>query len=513
MSFEITATGITQPSASEIREVVVAYWREAYGTGAQTASDTPDGLMIDIITTLLFITWEGAVALYNNSFFGTAELDALIQILEPLGMSQIPAKPSTAELVLLATATTIVAVETLVRVGDTGGTFETDEEVTTAVGTLTTVVVIDADPPDGSLDLTVTHGGDVAAESFVASSSSAADAAQSLVNDLNGNVLFNANAAAFFGGEGTDGDSRVVIVSSPTAPSSVTIGGVTSDWGTYYNNTAVVSASADSDGVTPGPVGAIDNLLTPITNLDHVFNYIQAVDGREDETASELRARWLSKLASGGCATAIQIRAGLLELVDSTGESADITEVGINENESAVDLTPAGLPPHSFEAVVLQEPVGGPYTAAQDLLIAEEIYRCKPAGIQAYGDTVITVDGAAGPRDIGFSRVEALDLYMTVTVTMGEKFPTTGDPAAAIRDAIVEYYTTGAGKLRKGCDFEHATLGAPVINTIPQVSGIAATSGSVATGGPPPAEDASDEVITEDQILIVAAARTVIVLV
>lgn len=507
MSFTIDATGITTPSASEVRELIVALWREAYGTGAQTASETPDGLMIDLITVVMHSQWEAAVHLFNNSFFATAELDQLILILEPFGVKQIPASPSTVTLVHVASANVTVPAGHLVQVGASGGTFSTDASVGTEATVTQPITVLYVNPPApayGGSTLEIEYGGPTITITDLTSPATAVELATIMRDGLNANGDFTSAATAYLAGSDDSGRARLVLVGNTAPPTSVSITGST-PWADHEANAGTSTATATVDGATVGPVGEVDSILTPVVNLIDSFNYVAATEGRLDETASEMRARWLDILAAGGCATASQVRRGLLENVEG------MIDVGINENESSTDFTGSGgLPPHSFEAVIHQSPIGGPFTAEQDLAIATEIYRCKPLGIQSYGDTVVTVVGAVGPRDIGFSRVEPLDLWIEVDITKGEGFPTEGDPKAALEAAIFTYYTSGAGKLGKGDDFEHATMGGPVVTTIPQIKGIVVRSNAVTVGSGSGVLDANDEIAGDDQILIPSPARILV---
>ena len=511
MSFTINETGITTPSASEVRELVVAFWREAYGTGAQTASETPDGLMIDMITVLLHMSWEASVKLYNDGFFSTAGLDQLILILEPFGVVQIPAEPSTVTLVHVASADVTVPAGHLVQVGGSGGTFSTDASAGTSAGAsqLFTVLYIENvfALAWGGISLDIDYGpGNVDVDLTPTVGRTPIEVAGDVLAVLNADPNFTDEATGYVAGTDDTGRARLLLVGKNNAPTSVSITGSTT-WATHEANAVTSAATCTVDGATPGPVGEVDTILTAVTNLLDSFNYVAAVEGRLDETAAEMRARWLDTLSAGGSATGRAVRAALLKV-------EGMISVGIDENEGETDFTGSGgLPPHSFRPVVLQSPVGGPYTPEQDAEVAEAIYPHKPLGVQSYGSTVVTVQGDLGPRDIGFDRVEALDLWITVTITKGEGFPTAGDPAESLKQAIAAYYQTGPGALGKGDDFEHATVGGPVVTTVPQIKGIAVTSGSVPAGDPAPVEDGSDEVVTDGQILIASADRVVVNLV
>jgi len=103
-----------------------------------------------------------------------------------------------------------------------------------------------------------------------------------------------------------------------------------------------------------------------------------------------------------------------------------VTSVKILENVTEVtDVN--GLPPKSFEALVL----GG-----VDLSIAKMIWLVKPAGINTYGNTEITVLDSEGKNQVVyFSRSIKVYVFAKVIITKNSEF--IPDSIPAIKQNIV----------------------------------------------------------------------------
>ena len=156
--------------------------------------------------------------------------------------------------------------------------------------------------------------------------------------------------------------------------------------------------------------------------------------GRNIETDSELRTRRQSILALPGGGTLDAISSALLAI-------SDIQRATVFENPT--DFTDAqGRPPHSIEAVVR----GG-----DDTEIAQAILDNKAAGIRSYRDpgafgvTVAVNDNQGNPHDINFTRVEEIQMYVEVDVSVrqtdyGNNNQAVGDQQ--VKEAIKDFGDT-----------------------------------------------------------------------
>ena len=67
-----TPSGFIPKRFEEHRVNTIALWREAYGDDSNTASDTPDGLAIDLLSIIRTRYGQELSLVYQSGFFGTA---------------------------------------------------------------------------------------------------------------------------------------------------------------------------------------------------------------------------------------------------------------------------------------------------------------------------------------------------------------------------------------------------------------------------------------------------------
>jgi uncharacterized phage protein gp47/JayE len=143
-----------------------------------------------------------------------------------------------------------------------------------------------------------------------------------------------------------------------------------------------------------------------------------------------------------------------------------------------------GLPPKSFSAVVL----GG---SAQQ--IAEAIWEVKPAGMQAFGNTSVTVIDSQGlPHEINFSRPETVNIYIDVVISPSENQSIASNTPELIIDSLEEYFLEN---YRVGDDVIYSRLYTPINNA---ASGHQVDSLTIGTSPNP--TGTSNVVIEFDQI-------------
>lgn len=162
------------------------------------------------------------------------------------------------------------------------------------------------------------------------------------------------------------------------------------------------------EATEPGPTVANANTLTNretlITGWDSVTNPEDAQLGSNIESDAEYRQRREDELFAQGGGTVDGIRGDLLLLE---------TVIAVNVIENT-DIIPAGgLPPKSFMAIVRSDP-----GADDEQAIADCIWGNKPAGIQAFGATLVeVVDSEGEPHTIGFSRPAETAVYVALRLT------------------------------------------------------------------------------------------------
>jgi uncharacterized phage protein gp47/JayE len=177
-----------------------------------------------------------------------------------------------------------------------------------------------------------------------------------------------------------------------------------------------VVAQAETAGRVPANVATLTVIETPVAGWTTATNNAAATAGEPIETDAEYRLRQFAELAIVGGSTLAGIKADLLRV-------PGVTSVGMLENVS--DTTDGdGLPPHSFEAIVL----GGAEAA-----IGESIWKNKPAGIPTHGLTPVTVtDSDGGSHDVNFTRPTEVSIYVAIEITTGDGYGTDED----LKDAL-----------------------------------------------------------------------------
>jgi uncharacterized phage protein gp47/JayE len=185
------------------------------------------------------------------------------------------------------------------------------------------------------------------------------------------------------------------------------------------------NGSVFANAVETGPIsalaGTITEIDTPITGWYSVTNLHDAQVGTTEETDVELRSRRAHSVARDAQAIIDAIFAAIANI-------PGVTQTTVLENDTdIIDLN--GLPPHSFQAVV----VGG-----VDEDIANVIWLKKPAGILSFGSTTTQILDSQGiPHAISFSRPDMVDIYVEVDLTVSPEYPANGDDL--IKQAIVDY--------------------------------------------------------------------------
>jgi len=179
----------------------------------------------------------------------------------------------------------------------------------------------------------------------------------------------------------------------------------------FANDSEIVTAgatltgqafTAEDIGPIRAPAGTLTVIADPVVGFSSPTNPAEAVLGLDEETDYALRLRQKTELARRGSHTVDAIR------VDIMNADIDVTSCSILENDT--DATVDGIPPHSFEPLIL----GG---TTQD--IVDALFEAKPAGIRSYGTTTGTATDAQGnTHTIGFTRPTEVPIFVDLTVSV-----------------------------------------------------------------------------------------------
>ena len=485
-SFTVTDDGIETPRLQDARDLVVTQWKAEFGSNSQTASDSPNGQIIDVLSLVFLLGWQGIVAVYGSAFFRSASGVQLDRLLDPFGIARLAAQPSSVTLFYYGNNTTNVPLASVVSADGTASQWITQAptQTTDAVRVVTLALFVAGDY-EVTIDATtysVTAPIPAAdLDSVLASLASQIDSGEG-VGTVGANVTRGTDGAILF--TLTNMAGRTVSVNHTVDPAAIDVGFA-----------AQVLALASTDGATVGVAGTISTPLVAIPNIDGVITFTDAILGRLTETDEELRQRWLGLLTIAGRATPDRIRAAVLAV-----DGVEFARVFENES-NVVDID--GRPPHSFEVVVL----GG-----ADDPIAQAIWDNKPAGIQSYGtnDSGTAIDSQGIPRIMQFSRPVEQYLWLDITVTAGEGFPTTGDSAAAIVAAVA---TWAASTLTVGSDLYRIQVAGVCTATVPGIAAVTVLTDATPTTVGPPVFAASDIVVSDASILIGDSTRITVTII
>jgi uncharacterized phage protein gp47/JayE len=231
---------------------------------------------------------------------------------------------------------------------------------------------------------------------------------------------------------------------------------------------AEANFTAQETGSIYVPIGTLSIMVSNVSGVDSIYNYATGITGRAAESDTELRLNLGTRQKQATCTeTAIQ---NILETL------AGVSYVKVYSNRNI--LLDGERPPKSYEAVIF----GG-----SDETIAETIFANGPAGVQAYGNTEITVKDSEGyDWVIGFSRPVSRYIWIKISVTLysEEEFPVNG--LDVIKDSIISWGTKNLGV---AVDLIYQRLNTPIY----QVAGIATAEIKVAVSTAPDTAPADED--------------------
>lgn len=184
----------------------------------------------------------------------------------------------------------------------------------------------------------------------------------------------------------------------------------------FVNRDEIVSAGgsnlavfeAETAGFLQAPTGPAGTYVIagPVSGWNSISDATDGTPGADAESDADFRLRRALEIEQPGSTSAPGIAA------DISSNITDVTAVTVLENDT--NATVDTIPPHSIEAVVF-----GPAspTAADNLLVATQIFDSKAAGIGTSGNTTVTVTDSQGiDHDINFTRPTSVTVDVSVTL-------------------------------------------------------------------------------------------------
>ena len=173
-------------------------------------------------------------------------------------------------------------------------------------------------------------------------------------------------------------------------------------------------------------VGAnsINDLVSGVAGITAVTNASEGVIGRDVETDSQLRNRFVLTAAANSFGSVDAIRANVLRL-------GDVEFCVVRDNPSASEITVGTTAIAAYSVLVVVE--GG-----EDEDVAEAILRKKPAGTPTVGTTSVESRSISGVIEtVRFTRVAPLPVAVTLTIDTDASYA--GATTQLIIQALVDY--------------------------------------------------------------------------
>lgn len=190
----------------------------------------------------------------------------------------------------------------------------------------------------------------------------------------------------------------------------------TNRWVTDVDVTSVgagnydVASTAQNAGAIQALAATITVIVTPQAGLNSCTNALDAQEGLDEETDTELRLRRTQEVFLPGAADVTAIQAQISDI-------AGIISVFVDENTSTHAV--GTLPPSHIECIIWD---GSP-PAVANADIAEVIFEQKPASKNAYGTTVVAhTDSVGTSHQIGFTRVTVVNILCDITLEVGSDY-------------------------------------------------------------------------------------------
>ena len=478
MEYGLTAKGFIAKPFTVILDEERQAWKDAFGYEIDTSTETPEGAYIGVQAAKLTQLWEKMEGLYAAGDPDTASGIYLDRLCSLVNVERKPAESTRVYCALWGDAGTTINAGHLAKSSASNNQFALQEGVVIGPNKLLGFHIKIAEVEAALYSLSI----DGRVIAYTADSNDDEESIQQeLFNQLN--VIF----PGIFVGVNCGSDGIEVHVKAGIVPfvlfcddpkiEIISLGVL----GIYRANIA---------GALFVGIGMLDSIVSNVSGLSRIINYATGITGREVESDTELRAdkNKRQKQASGN----------ELAIQNEIEKVPGVLYSRVYSNRSHLSVN--GRPPSCYEAVV----VGG-----IDRDIAETILEKGPGGVQPFGNTIVTVNDAAGtPWDIGFSRPENKYIWIRVDLEKNpeEDFPANG--IELIKNNIVAW---GAGNLDVGKDLIYQRLNKPIYD----VAGIKLADITIAVTDeltPPDGNEfaAQNVEINERQIAIIDTSRIAI---
>ncbi|MDR2952573.1 MAG: hypothetical protein LBU82_04940 [Treponema sp.] len=473
MEYGITEKGfIAKPYAAILQEEREA-WKTAFGYEIDPSPDTPEGAYIGVQAIKLTQLWEMAEGLYAAGDPDTASGVYLDRLVSLVNVERIQAIPTRVYAAIWEKEGKVINRGHIAKMSLAEEKFVLQENVkidrNKLLGFQFKVEELETELYTLSIDGKVV--------SYIATENDTKESVQNeIVNQIEG-LFPNVFKTVNLGDNGIEIHSKAGIIPFVLFCDDPKI------------KITLLGALGVYLAVKPGAlyvgIGALDTLVT--NTGDHIINYAAGITGREAESDAELRVEKNNrqKQASGNevsIENEVKKVSGVLFCKVYSNRSMDVVD---------------GHPPKSYETIV----IGG-----EDQEIAEAIFRKGPGGIQAFGNTIVTVKDAENfPWEVGFSRPENKYIWINVVI---EKYVEEDFPAKGIELIKNNVEAWGVANLEVGVDLIYQRLNKPIF-AVPGIGFAEITVAMTDDLTPPNANDytASNLEVGKRQIAIIDRTR------
>ena len=404
MTFGLTATGFNKKNFQDIKSDIETTLRDSFGT-INLNDESVFGQLVGIFGEREALLWYALESIYNSMYPDTSNDFSLDNVCQYIGVTRLSATP-----------TTVVA-----ELTGRNQTFIPLNSETSALGINTTFRLIDnvlitndaCSKTTINIDILTLPTYNVILNSVQFTYTLVLnDTRDIIINELV--QLINASPLTL---TASNVAGQLRVISDDELLFSVFLSS-----GMTLSNLSISSKFvATNTGQIPLPTGSLTTIQTPIGGWISVYNYEAGLTGRNLESDAELRIRRAQSLRLAGAGTVEAIRSRILNILG-------VTAVTVNENvTNATSID--GLPPHSFESLVL----GG-----DDNDIGNAIWKAKPAGIRSYGNIQVNIEDSTGrTQAVYFSRPINLYIYADIQIKLdtSDSFPLDG--VDVIRSQVV----------------------------------------------------------------------------
>ena len=407
---QLTTEGLSIKRLDEVIDDRVASARNFFGTDADVTVNGVLGRALRVHAASQADLEESLESVYNSFNPAFATGISLDRIAAYAGLTRQSAAPSTVSLLVSGDYNTLIPEGSFVDSSVTSNRFLTTEAVTLNNSNVSGLVIEIITSQD-STAYTLTLG-----SSTFTYTTGTGESLATIASGLQALIDADSNfSATVINTQQIEVDFASVFVSrNATITSNIS----------FRKVDKLVDSESEELGPVSQPAGTLETIAAPVTGWETVTNPLDAAEGRFRETDEELRVRFKNSKELNARGTVDSIFANVISIID-------VGSVQVYENvTNATDAN--GLPPKSFSVIVQ----GGSETD-----IADTIWDVKPAGIETFGNTTISITDSQGvPHDINFSRPTPIDIYIDITVSQAEGGTVPSNVDEQIKDALEAYF-------------------------------------------------------------------------